>query len=121
MSQIIKIDLPSLSKQKIVEDRGCALELYENHLIYKLKFLASEPTNPDDLEMPWANVDNDYEFTILKKHISAIEKHWDAKQKRWKIVVSTIGMGDDINIFFKFSDKCAAVYKTLYNYICLTS
>lgn len=113
----IIISIHSLNKQKIIEDKGCSLCFYDTYLIYRLKFRASEPTDANDLELPWHDVDNDFEILILRKQIAGLEKIWEQGCRRWKIIISVDGVGDDVKLYFKKQLECENMYKKLFNYI----
>lgn len=111
----IDIAILSLSRQKIIEPRGCSLEFNDDYLIYKLRFLAEEPQ--DDESLPWTEVDNDFEYHVFKKNIVAVDKQWIQKEKRWKIILCVMGMQYDICIFFKKQTECEAIHAKLINWL----
>jgi hypothetical protein len=115
MGDKITLELCSLSKQRVLEQREYEFDLCENHFSLRLRFKAEEPSQIDE-EMPWIEVDNDFEMVYPRRKFAGIEKVWLQEDKRWKIVISIDGVGSDIKIYFKRQAECETVFKQLVDY-----
>lgn len=98
---VIELKAISLSNQKILEDRGCFIELNDDHIKYVMKFLADEPVNADDKEQGWENIENDFVIIGLKRNISGCERILCRKPTRWRVMFMMVGFAEDIRVYFK--------------------
>lgn len=116
---IIELKAVSLSKQKIIQDRGVSLELDEKYIRYDLHFTAEEPTNEEDLDLPWEEALTDYHVIALREKIAGAELSISKDGKRWVVAIIVSGFGQDIKMFFKKQDreKADELFKTILKYL----
>lgn len=110
----IPIKMLDLSRQRVLDVRDVHLEIHYDHLIYNLKFLASE--TEENIEI-WEDIDNDFEFIYLKRFVSGIEKQKHDKERVWKIIISVNGVAKDLVLFFKSKSECEPIYKKLSDWL----
>jgi hypothetical protein len=115
MGEKVVIQPCDLAKQKIIESWQYEIELFDTYFMIRMRFKASEPQG-DDENMPWRDVDNDYEMVYPKYRFAGIEKVWLQEAKRWKLVISVDGIGSDLKIYFKKQAHCEEVFQKLFNY-----
>lgn len=105
----------ALEAQKPTEVKDCYIELHENHIVFSYDFLAEEPTNEDDLALPWEVIRNECLKTVMKKDISGVEML--LSQGFYKIFISVKSAEEDIKIFHKRKSEALAMYEKIKNFI----
>lgn len=115
MGEKVVIPPCDLAKQKIIESWQYEMELFEKYFVIRLRFKAEEPPEEDE-ELPWKEVDNDFEMVYPKHKFAGLEKMWLQDSKRWKLVISVDGVGNDSKIYFKRQVECEAVFQKLKTY-----
>lgn len=111
----ISIEPITLTRQRMVDKRMMELELADTWFAYRFKFRAEEPDEKDD-QLPWEEVDNDFDSRFPKGRFAGLEKHWVQKGKRWKIIINIDGVAQEISVFFKKQKDCEAVFDQLVDY-----
>lgn len=98
---IIPVRLANQEPTEIFDGENI-LELHENHLEYKLHFLAKEPIDGNDKSLGYEDNVLNYFITIAhKKSIVGLEVTTVFHGKRWGVYIICCGFASDIKIFFR--------------------
>lgn len=106
----------TLKYQKPTEIKDSFIELFDNYLYFKLEFFADEPIIDDDLESGWESVYNSFEWTVLKKNISGLEKS-QTKDKKWKVLIVISGFANDLKVYFKSQTAAQELFDKLEDWL----
>jgi hypothetical protein len=118
----LRIDIPvcDLNEQKIIDAKEYYLLLTDEYFRWVLKFKSSEPQmNEDgvrDRQLPWHDVNNDFDFVCKRSSLVGVERLWYQEIKRWKIVLYISGV-KDLVLYFKNQASCEPVFTSLVNYV----
>lgn len=113
--------LISLENQEIVEAKEAYLELLDDHLLWITHFIAEEPINIDDKMMGSREVENCWRVLVLKSNAVGVDKiltHAEDPENgslkyTWKIMISIMGMNDDIRMYFKKESEAEDFYQKI--------
>lgn len=117
MPEIIKYEVQDLKNQKIKENLGGRIEFYTKHVRYKLKFVAQEPNDDEDLGLGLSTVERDYECIFWIKDITAIEKEWRQDVKLWLLQIQVSGVAGDPRFYFKKESDCENLRNKFMSYV----
>ncbi len=113
----IEINTISLRLQKILKNYGSYIELLDDRLNYKHEFKAEEPTDNDDIELPWEKIMNCFERVVPKLLISSVDMEFVQATNRnentdnyWKVYIQISGVNNDIITYF-LEEKEAREYR----------
>lgn len=100
MSEKILLNPIRLKYQKPTDVKECFIELFKEHLYYKLELWADEPVIDDDEDSGWVNVYNKFDIVALKKNIAGIEKHY-TKDEKWAVYIRVNGFANDLRVYYR--------------------
>lgn len=115
----MRIDIKpvTLEQQKIFDSTELFIELMPTYIRYKAKFIAEEPTDPEDQYCTWVTKERDFDWRIHKNAITSIDRTYTSNQNVWKIILTVSGSDTDVDIFFRKQSECERVYDIIFNYL----
>ena len=117
MGERIQITPIALRNQKPTEIGDSFLELFNDHLHYKIEFVADEPIIENDLASGWTTgIKRYYERIARKENIAGLEKSLTDDGK-WAIRVIVNGFSYDINLYYKTQAPATALFNKLYQWL----
>lgn len=115
----IHFKLHRLKSQTPTDVTHSFIELFENHLIFNVRFYADEPIIDGDESSGVVNVFNCYEVHATKTKIAGLEKAWLSEVKLYVVHISVDGFTDTLRIHHKRESEADALVgvlnKWLYN------
>ncbi len=97
---IIKLNLIDLECQKIKKIHEASLQIGDDALRYFVHYEASEPTNEQDLQMPWRDVVTYLDITIKRHLVSGVQLGLSVNGK-WYVMICALGIENPIKIYFR--------------------
>lgn len=112
MAEKITITPIVLRNQKPTDIKECYIELFSDHLYFKIEFHADEPIINDDPDSGWEPVFNSYEWMVMKRNIAGIEKSF-TKDKKWAIYICINGFANDLKTYFRTQEPAQKLFDKL--------
>lgn len=117
MEQRMSIRPITLRCQRPTEIKEAFIELFPDHLLYRLDFVADEPNVEDDPESGWkVGVKRNYEIVARKENVAGVEKYLTDDGK-WGIKISVDGFNNDLKMFFKTEEPAIRLFEKLYSWL----
>jgi len=112
----ISIKPIELRNQRPTDIKDCFIELFDDHLRYRVCFYADEPIINDDTESGWEQSYNDFDITAMKRSISGVEKSF-TKDKKWGVYILVSGFSNDIKVYSKTQTVAQQLFDKIYNWL----
>ena len=116
MSEKIAIRPIELRNQKPTDIKDCYIELFDDHLHYKLELTADEPVINDDIDSGWESVYNKFDIIAYKKCISGIEKSF-TKDKKWGVYIILTGFQNDLKVYSRSESVAQNIFDKIHNWL----
>lgn len=105
-----------LRNQRPTDIKDCYIELFDDHLHYKVEFYADEPIINDDPDSGWEQSYNNFDIYTFKKNIAGIEKSF-TKDKKWGVYIVINGFQNDMRIYSKSQTTASALFDQLQKWL----
>lgn len=116
MGEKILIRPIELRNQRPTEINDCFIELFEDHLRWKVSFHADEPVIDNDVDSGWEQVYNDYDIIVMKEKISGVEKSF-TKDKKWGVYIIVSGFANDVKVYSKSQTTAQQLFDKIHNWL----
>lgn len=104
----IYISIIDMKYQKMTDVFCAYIEIHENYLRYRAKFVTDEPKDKEDLMLGEEEYNYEWDVYIKKSSIAAVELELGTPEdydNHWLLSISPTGRAEDVRIYFNFSDK----------------
>lgn len=111
LTNTIRIDLPfgELTTRRDVTRKECYMELYEDHICYKV--VVEYSTDESGI---WSEKKANYRWTRKKSMLSDVAMYYDNIEEQWTLSVDFAGISGDGCAWMYLSPKeCLTAYETL--------
>ena len=115
MDKII-INPIELTYQKPTDIRDCYIELFPDHLYFRLEFWADEPIIDNDPASGWESILSSYEWVAMKRNVAGIEKCF-THDKKWGVFVIVAGFTNDLKTYYKRQSDAQIVFSKLQEWL----
>lgn len=106
--------LVTLKNQKPLKTKHAYLELFDDHMFYRLDFLAEEWNDPEDEMLGKKEVPNYFDTMVMKANIAAIEMVRTSEEfELWRVMIAISGVGEDLKIYFDKKEDAEEFRKKL--------
>lgn len=108
MEIITDIRLVNLMNQRVINQRIARIVFEGDVMRYTIDFDAKEPVDKDDKSLGWKEVRHFNDWTVFRYSIATIEMFLADEGRFWRISLTLINGSEDINFFFKYTDRIEA-------------
>jgi len=107
----------SLRAEKITSHKECYVELLEEHVFYRLEFIADLLKNTEDPMLGSEEIHTFFDCRAKKSSINAIEIEI-TREGNWCITLYILGSARDLTVYFPNDDekKAFQMYETIYKW-----
>lgn len=112
------IDLPGEEGRKNTTRKECFLELFKNHLCYKI--VGSYEYKDSEGAGIWKEKKANYRWTRPRKNLSDVDMYFDNIFSTWVIAIDFTGISEGNSWQYEDPKECLKVYEILKDYLITT-